>query len=149
LVFCSTTLAQDGSRTYKVGPLVIDAPWARATPAGAKVGGGYVKITNTGHEADRLTGGTLQVASEVEVHEMAMSDDVAKLRRLEKGLEIGPGQTVELKPGSYHLMFMGLRGGLKEGETIKGTLVFEKAGTVGIEYRVASIGAQTGVHMKH
>jgi hypothetical protein len=60
----------------------------------------------------------------------------------EGGLEIWPGQTKELKPGGYHLMFMGLRQGLREGETMKGTLVFEKAGTVGVEYHVMRIGAQ-------
>jgi copper(I)-binding protein len=57
------------------------------------------------------------------------------------GLEIKPGESVELKPGGNHLMFMGLRGGLKAGEAIKGTLVFQKAGTVEVEYRV---GAQSG-----
>ncbi len=139
---------QAGSHTYKVGSLVIDSPWARATPAGAKVGGGYLKITNTGKTPDRLTGGTLPIAGAVEVHEMSMSGGgVMKMRKLDKGLEIKPGQSVELKPGSYHLMFMGLRKGLKENESIKGTLTFEKAGSVVVEYHVAPIGAQSGGHM--
>jgi periplasmic copper chaperone A len=127
--------------TYKIGPLVIEAPWARATSAGAKVGAGYMKITNTAQEPDRLIGGSVSLATEVAVHEMAMRGGIPKMRRLEGGLEIGPGQT-ELKPGGYHLMFMGLRQGLREGETMKGTLVFEKAGTVGVEYHVRRIGAQ-------
>lgn len=140
------------SKTYKAGALVIEGPWARATPGGARVGGGYVKITNTGQEPDRLVGGSLPIAGAVEVHEMAMSGDVMKMRHLEKGLEIKPGQTVELKPGGNHLMFMDLRGGLKAGETVKGTLKFEKAGTVEVEFRVAPIGAQSGggqMHMNH
>ena len=62
------------------------------------------------------------------------------MRPLPKGLEIKPGETVEFKPGSYHLMFMGLKQGLKEGQTVKGTLVFEKAGTLDVEYRVGPIG---------
>ena len=131
-------------QTFKVGALVIEAPWARATPGGAQVGGGYMKITNTGKEADRLVGGSLPIAGEVEVHEMAMASDVMKMRRLPDGLEIKPGTTVELKPGGSHLMFTGLRGGLKAGQAIKGTLVFQKAGTVEVEYRVAPIGAQSG-----
>jgi len=147
LTLCGGAFAQE--RTYKIGPLVIEAPWSRATPAGAKVGAGYVKITNTGDQPDRLVGGSLPLASEVEVHEMAMSDGVAKMRRVENGLEIGPGQTVELKPGGYHLMFIGLHSGFREGETMKGTLVFEKAGTVGVEYHVAPVGAQTAGHTKH
>jgi periplasmic copper chaperone A len=141
---CNSAFGQD-----KVGTLVIEAPWTRATPAGAKVAGGYVKITNTGDQPDRLTGGSLPVATKVEVHQMAMSDGVMKMRRLENGIEIGPGQTVELKPGSYHLMFTGLREGLKAGQVIKGTLVFEKAGSVEVEYRVAPIGAPKGGHMHH
>jgi hypothetical protein len=127
---------------------VIDTPWARATPGGAQVGGGYVKITNTGTEADRLIGGSLPMATAVEVHEMSMSGGVMKMRKLDDGLEIKPGQTVELKPGGYHLMFTGLREGLKAGQTIKGTLIFAKAGSVEVEYAVAPIGAQSsGGHM--
>ena len=146
---CNSALGQEASHTYKVGTLVIEAPWTRATPAGAKVAGGYVKITNTGQQPDRLTGGSLPVATKVEVHEMAMNEGVMKMRRLENGIEIGPGQTVELKPGSYHLMFMGLREGLKVGQVIKGTLVFEKAGSVEVEYSVAPIGAPKGGHKHH
>jgi copper(I)-binding protein len=130
--------------TYKIGGLVIEAPWTRATPGGAKVGGAYLKITNTGTEPDRLVGGTLPVAATVEVHEMSMTDGVMKMRKLDKGLEIKPGETVELKPGGFHIMFTGLKSGLKQGETLKGTLQFEKAGSVEVEYRVAPIGAQSG-----
>lgn len=131
-------------QSFKIGNLVIEAPWARATPGGAQVGGGYMKITNSGKESDRLLGGSLPIAGEVEVHEMTMSADVMKMRRLPDGLEIKPGATVELKPGGNHLMFTGLRGGLKAGQAIKGTLVFQKAGTVEVEYRVAPVGAQSG-----
>ena len=140
------------AQTFKVGTLVIEAPWARATPGGAQVGGGYMKITNTGKEADRLVGGSLPIAGEVEVHEMTMAGDVMKMRRLPDGLEIKPGATVELKPGGNHLMFTGLRGALKAGQAIKGTLVFQKAGTVEVEYRVAPIGAPSrggGGHSHH
>ena len=140
--------------TYTIGQLVIGAPWTRVTPGGAQVAGGYLKITNKGTEADRLVGGTLPVAGAVEVHEMAMTDGIMKMRRLEKGLEIKPGQTVELKPGGYHLMFTGLREGLKEGPPVRGTLIFEKAGSVEVEFRVAPIGARSGGgasggHMHH
>lgn len=147
--------AKHGTATYKVGPIVIEAPWARATPGGAKVGGAYLKITNTGTEPDRLTGGTVPFAKSVEVHEMAMTGDVMKMRRLENGLEIKPGETVEFKPGGHHLMFMGLTEGLKDGQQVKGTLTFEKAGTVEVTYSVAPLGAaqpkgkQQGGHSHH
>jgi periplasmic copper chaperone A len=132
--------------SYKVGDLTIQAPWARATPTGAKVGGAYLKITNAGAQADRLVGGSLAGAREVEVHEMSMSNNVMKMRHLKDGLEIKPGQTVELKPGGYHLMLTGLSEALKQGQTLKGSLTFEKAGSVEIEYIVAPIGATSGGH---
>jgi copper(I)-binding protein len=67
---------------------------------------------------------------------MAVENNVMKMRRLDDGLEIKPGETVELKPGSFHLMMMGLDGGYVEGPKIPGTLIFEKAGTVEVEFAV-------------
>ena len=128
-------------KTLKVGSLSIEAPWTRATPAGAKVGGGFMKITNTGKEADRLVGGSMPQAGRFEVHEMAVTNGVMTMRPLEKGLEIKPGQTVERKPGSFHVMFMDLKEPLAQGKPAKGTLKFEKAGTVEVEYHVAPVGA--------
>ena len=141
--------ARAQTTSYKVGELTIEAPWARATPGGAKVGGAYLKIINNGTQPDRLLGGTLSGAADVEVHEMSMSNNVMKMRHLKEGLEIKPGQTVELKPGGYHLMLTGLRDGLKQGQKLSGTLKFEKAGTAEIEYTVAPIGAQSSGHMQH
>ncbi len=132
--------------SVRVGALVIEAPWTRATPGGARVAGGYMRITNTGREPDRLTGGSFPLAGRFEVHEMATANGVMTMRELARGLEIGPGQTVELKPGGFHVMFMDLREPVREGRPIKGTLVFEKAGTVEIEYRVAPIGARGHAH---
>jgi periplasmic copper chaperone A len=141
----AATLAEPAAdKIYKVGALVIEAPWTRATPGGARVGGAYLKITNTGTESDRLIGGSLPIAATVEVHQMSMTDGVMKMRKLEMGLEIKPGQTVELKPGGYHLMFTGLRQALQQGQPVKGTLQFEKAGSVEVEYRVAPTGARSG-----
>ncbi len=135
--------------SYRIGTLVVEGPWARATPGGAQVAAGYLKITNTGSTPDRLVGGTFPLAGAVEVHEMASSDGVMKMRRLENGLEIAPGKTIELKPGGYHLMFTGLREGLKVGEAAKARLTFEKSGTVDVEFRIAPIGAQSAGHSHH
>ena len=78
-----------------------------------------MKITNNGKEPDRLIGGTVPFAGRFEVHEMAIEGGVMKMREV-KGLEIKPGETVELKPGGYHVMFMDLKSGLKEGQTVEG-----------------------------
>ena len=134
--------AAAGGSVATVGALRIELPWARATPNGARVGGGYLKIVNTGKEPDRLVSGTVPVAARVEVHEMSMADGIMRMRPVEK-LEIPAGGSVELKPGGYHAMFLDLNQPLKEGDRIKGTLVFEKAGPVTVEYVVRGIAAQS------
>lgn len=137
---------------YKVGSIEIDAPWSRATPKGAKVAGGYLRIRNTGSTPDRLTGGTFVPAGGVEIHEMSMDRGVMRMRELKDGLEIKPGAAVELQPSTMHLMFTDLKRPLAKGEHVKGTLVFEKAGAVEIEYTVEAIGAsrpQSAGHAGH
>ena len=129
------------ARDYKAGSLDIADPWSRATPKGASVAAGYMKITNTGTAPDRLISGSSDVASKFEVHEMTMENGVAKMRPIKGGLEIKPGETVELKPGSFHVMFVGLKKPLASGEHIKGTLVFEKAGTLNVDFDVREMGA--------
>jgi copper(I)-binding protein len=126
---------------YKVGSIEIDAPWSRATPKGAKVASGYLRITNTGATPDRLTGGTFAAAGSVEIHTMSIERGVMRMRELKDGLEIKPGAAVELSPSSDHLMFTDMKRLLSKGEHVKGTLVFEKAGTAEIEYVVEAIGA--------
>jgi copper(I)-binding protein len=127
-----------------VGQLKISAPWTRATPKGANVGGGYLKITNTGAVPDRLVGGSSDVAGRFELHEMSMDNGVMKMRPLANGIEIKPGQTVEFKPGGHHVMFVGLNKPIALGEPVKATLTFEKAGKVDVTFAVEGIGAQTG-----
>lgn len=136
-LIASQALAHD----FKAGPLTIGHPWARATPPGAKVAGGYLTIENTGAEPDRLIAATVEIAGRAEIHEMAVVDGVMKMRPLDNGVEIPAGGSVELKPGGYHLMLMDLKQPLKEGEGFSGTLTFEKAGTVDVAYDIESIGA--------
>ena len=134
---------------FKIGSLEIGHPWTRATPKGAAVAGGYLKITNKGTAPDRLTGATLAVAPRVEIHEMAMRDGMMQMRPLRSGLEIKPGETVEFKPGSYHIMFMNLKEPLEKGQRIKGTLTFEKVGPVEVEYVVEAVGAPASGRHAH
>ncbi|MDP3254680.1 MAG: copper chaperone PCu(A)C [Bosea sp. (in: a-proteobacteria)] len=133
---------------YTLGALKIDHPWTRATPGGAKVAGGYLTIQNGGSASDRLLGGSSEIAGRVEIHEMAVKDGIMTMRPLDKGLEVKPGEKAELKPGGFHIMFMDLKRPLKEGERVKGTLQFEKAGTVAVEFTVQAVGARDTGH-KH
>jgi periplasmic copper chaperone A len=132
---------------YKSGPLTVTDPWSRATPKGAQVAAGYMTITNNGTTPDRLVGGSSDVAGKVEVHEMTMNQGVMKMRPVKGGLEIKPGQSVELKPGSYHLMLEGLKKPIAPGDHIKATLAFEKAGNVNVEFDVRAMGSETGQKM--
>jgi copper(I)-binding protein len=129
------------AESYTIAALEVAQPWSRATPKGAKVASGYVKIRNGGATPDRLLGGTFALSGRVEIHEMSMDQGVMKMRELKGGIEIRPGATLELKPGSYHLMFTNLTRPLAKGDRVKGTLVFEKAGPLEIEYAVEAMGA--------
>jgi copper(I)-binding protein len=129
------------AHSFSVGSLNIAHPWARATPKGATIGGGYLKITNTGTTPDRLVGGTSTVSKGFEIHQMSMENGIMKMRPLADGVEIKPGETVEFKPGGYHIMFVGLTRPLVKGEHVNATLHFEKAGTVKVDFVVEGIGA--------
>ena len=144
-VLATPSVADDA----KIGDIVITKPWTRVTPPGAKVAGGFMKITNTGKTADRLVGGSIVIANKLEVHEMSMDGGMMKMREVAGGLEIKPGDSVELKPGSYHVMFIDLQSAPAEGKPVKGTLQFEKAGKVEISYEVAPMGAKSEGHQGH
>jgi periplasmic copper chaperone A len=126
----------------QAGGLVITQAWSRATPGGAKIGGGYLTIENKGTTPDRLIGGSGDMAAKVELHEMSVKDGVMTMRALDKGLAIEPGKTVKLAPGGYHLMLMDLKNPLKQGDKVPVTLEFEKAGKVNLLLDVQAVGAQ-------
>jgi hypothetical protein len=129
------------AQQVKIGDLVIDHAWARATPGGAKVGGGYLTIENKGTTPDKLIGGSSPAAAKVEVHEMAMNNGVMTMRLVKGGLSIPPGQSVTLMPGGYHIMMMQLKAPLKKGEKVPVTLTFEKAGEVSVTFDIQGLGA--------
>ncbi|MBV9530345.1 MAG: copper chaperone PCu(A)C [Bradyrhizobium sp.] len=140
LAYVGSSVAFAGE--ISVGDLVVTQAWSRATPKGAKIGGGYLTIENKGSTTDRLIGGSADVAAKVEIHEMTMSNGVMKMRPLENGLVIEPGKTVKLAPGGYHLMLMDLKSPLKQGDKLPITLEFEKAGKVTVSFDVEGVGAQ-------
>ena len=132
-----------------LGSLEISGAFSRATLPNAPVGGGFLTITNSGSEADRLVSASSPVSADVQLHEMAMEGDVMKMRHLENGIEIPAGSTVTLEPGGLHIMFMGLKGALVEGESVPVTLTFEKAGTVEITLIIAEPAAERTDHSEH
>lgn len=130
---------------FKAGGLTVTNAYARAMLPGQPVGGGYLIIRNAGGAADRLVSAVSSVAGAVEIHEMAMQGETMKMRKLSGGVSIPAGETVELKPGGLHLMFMKVKSPFKKDDTVPVTLTFEKAGSVDIRLPVTSL-APAGQH---
>jgi periplasmic copper chaperone A len=137
------------AKDYKVGDLEIDNPWSRGVPKGAQVAAAYLTIKNNGQTADRLVGGSTPVAGKFELHEMTMDNGVMRMRPLAAGLEIKPGETVEFKPESFHIMLMGLKQPIEQGKTFPATLMFEKAGKVDVEFAIQAMGATRAPEPSH
>ena len=137
------TFAQE----FKAGDVVVEKPWARATPKGAEVGGAYMTIENNGATPDRLTGGSVDFAT-VEIHEMKSENGVMEMREVPGGLDIPAHGSVGLAPSGYHLMFTHLAHPLTTGDTVKATLNFEHAGPVEVEFKVLGVGAMGSGGMK-
>ncbi|ANH03454.1 copper chaperone PCu(A)C [Shinella sp. HZN7] len=132
---------------FTLGNLEIHHPASRATLPGQPVGGGFMTITNKGAEADRLVSiAAPDVSDDVQLHEMAVENDVMKMRQLPDGIEVPAGAKVELKSGGLHVMFMRIKHPFTEGEKFKATLTFEKAGKIDVDFRIeaAKPGARSG-----
>jgi len=139
-LFAAAGAAPALAQEAKANDIVIEKPWARATPKSADVGAGYLTIRNNGAAADRLTGASSDFAS-VEVHEMKMEGGVMKMMETKNGLNVPAHSSVGLAPGGYHLMFTHLTHPLTKGETIKATLNFEHAGPIEVAFPVLGVGA--------
>ncbi|MFN3847319.1 MAG: copper chaperone PCu(A)C [Paracoccaceae bacterium] len=143
LSFISTALL---AHDFKIGDLTVDHPMAFETAPSAMAGGGFMTITNTGTEADRLIAVRADFPK-VEIHQTVVTDGVGQMLPVE-AIDIAPGATVTLQPGSYHVMFMGLQGRqLKEGEEVPATLVFERAGELPVVFSVEK--RPMGGNMQH
>lgn len=141
--------ADHAASAFKLGDLTITAPSIRAMVPGAKVGGGFLTIANGGKEADKFISATTSGVERVEIHEMKMEGDVMKMRKLDDGLAVPAGETVELKSGGYHLMFIAPEKPYKEGETVPVTLEFEKAGKIEVNFPVTAQNGKSSDHSGH
>ena len=110
-----------------LGDLTIIDPWIKATDSGKPVTGGYLTIRNSGFADDFLLGASAEFSSKTEIHEMTMSGEVMQMRPLPDGVVIPAGGIVMLKPGGYHVMFMGLNRPIHENDNVEVELNFKKA----------------------
>ncbi|HEY8623378.1 MAG TPA: copper chaperone PCu(A)C [Casimicrobiaceae bacterium] len=146
LLACAFGSGAASARDYALKSLKIDHPFARATPPGAKTGGVFVTIENTGSQPDRLLSASSPVAGVAELHEMSVDAGVMRMRGV-AALEVKPGEKVQLKPGGYHLMLSELRQPLKVGDKFPLTLRFQNAGAIEVTVWVEAMGA--GVSALH
>ncbi|HEX3937910.1 MAG TPA: copper chaperone PCu(A)C [Xanthobacteraceae bacterium] len=135
--FAAPALAQGASSTS----ITVQQPWSRATPNGAKTGAVYMTIDNKSGTADALTGASSDVADKVQVHEMKVENGIMQMREITGGLPVPANGSVVLKPGSYHVMLIGLKKQLTAGETFPLKLTFAKAGTISVTVPVQAMGA--------
>jgi periplasmic copper chaperone A len=135
--FVVPALAQGAGNTS----ITVEQPWARATPTGAKTGAVYMTLTNKSGTADRLTGASSDVADKLQIHEMKVENGVMQMHEIPGGLPIPAGGSVVLKPGSYHVMLIGLKKPLTAGEKIPLTLTFEKVGNISVTVPVQPMNA--------
>lgn len=145
LVAALPLLAQ--AQSVQLGELMIGLPYARATVPGQTAGGGFLTIENKGAD-DRLVAARAAVSNTVELHTMTMDGNVMKMRAVD-AIPVPAGRTVELKPGGLHIMFIGLKAPLGEGDSFPMTLRFEKAGEVTVNVKVQPVAGGGGGHGGH
>lgn len=122
------------------GDLTASSPWARATPQGAKNGAAYLSLRNTGSQDDALLAARGDVAERIELHTHINDNGVMKMRQV-ADIPLKAGQTTELKPGSYHIMLIGLKKPLAEGARIPLTLEFRQARPLAVEVEVGPVNS--------
>ncbi|WP_136645007.1 copper chaperone PCu(A)C [Tabrizicola sp. YIM 78059] len=151
LLLAAPTLAPSAfAHEVTAGDIQIIHPHIPQPPASAKAAGGFMAIVNTGTEPDRLIGAESDIAMKVEVHESKVDENGVGTMTPVEFIEIPPGGTVNLQHGGYHIMFMGLKAKLTEGEMHKGILIFERAGRVEIEFQIdPPTGQQGAAPMDH
>jgi periplasmic copper chaperone A len=142
VITTALSIAAASSLAFAQGASIkVEQPWSRAMPAGASTGAVYLTINNKSHDVDRLLGASSDVADKLQIHEMKVVNGNMEMREVTGGLSVPAGGSVVLKPGSYHVMLLGLKKPLKDGETIPLTLDFEKAGKVSITVPIRAMGA--------
>ena len=132
--------APAAAHEYTNRGVTVAHPWARATPGGAKVGGAFLEIKAAAGTNDRLIAARSAVAASAEIHNHIMEGGIARMRRVD-AIPIAGGSSVVLGPGGYHVMLIDLKQPLKEGDLLKLTLVFEKAGEIEVDATVEPVGA--------
>ncbi len=128
----------------KLGDIMIHDGWARASIGKAPNSAAYMMLMTHGEEIDKLVAVSTPIADKAELHNHVVDDGIAKMHQVQ-AIEIAPGEPTTLQPGGLHVMLMGLKQRLEEGEALPITLTFEKAGEVTLDLPIRGVRAG----MKH
>ncbi len=138
LAISSPSQAFNQTKSNEVGDLIISNIWARVTPEIAKTGAAFFSVENRSKTDDILIGVSSEVAKKTELHHSAIKNNVMKMRHVEK-VDLPAKSVTELKPGSFHVMFIGLQAPIKEGDLFYLTLNFKTAGTVKVIVKASKL----------
>lgn len=141
LIAALAATASAGAHEYGAKGITVAHPWARATPQGAKVGAAYLEIKAGKGVSDKLVAARSAIAGTVEIHDHVSEGGVMKMRKV-SAVAIPAGKSVVLGPSGHHVMLMDLKAPLKEGDLLKLTLVFEKAGEIEVDASIEPVGAK-------
>lgn len=139
-ILLGTLLVPAAAHEFSGGGVTVAHPWARATPGGSKIGVAFLEVKAAAGKSDRLIAASSPVAGSAEIHNHIMEGGIARMRRVD-AIPIAGGKSVVLAPSGYHVMLVDLKQPLKEGDLLKLTLVFEKAGKIEVDATVEPVGA--------
>ncbi len=123
---------------FETDGITVREVWARASKV--RNSAAYMTITNEGSKPVRLVAVSTPIAGRAQLHTTRIEDGVMKMRPV-KAIEIGPGQTVELEPGGYHVMLLGLEEPLRLDDHFDLTLTFDNGTTVDVVVHVREASA--------
>ena len=119
--------------TVALADVRVENPWIRLLPPGVHATSGYMTLTSDRH--DRLLSVSTPIAHMVEIHRSSMENGMMQMDQV-SGLELKESVRVELAPGGYHLMLMGLNQPLSSEKKVSLTLTFEHAEPLTVEAQV-------------
>lgn len=124
------------------GGMTITAAWSRATAPGAPAAVVYLHLANRSNLNITLESIETPIAAQARIHKSVSREGVVKMTPIGK-LSLAPGEQLEFEPGGLHVMLMGLRHPLVEGETFSITVTFSQHPDLHIEVLVGAMGQMT------
>jgi copper(I)-binding protein len=126
----------------------VTAPFARATAGSAQAGAAFMTLKNMSARDDELVSASSPVANSAELHTHLMEGDIMRMREV-PSIDVPAGGSVSMQPGGLHVMLMGLKQPLRQGEVFPLTLTFANAGPITVEIPVKGVSEMPPPEHKH